>query len=197
GLPYPTPPRPPPKPPTGRPPPMILPKVVRSGRRPSFSWAPPQAVRNEITSSRIIKIPSRSVTSRSRGRKPSTGGSRPPLHMYGSTMTAAMAAPSLVRISSHASGSFHGNTTVFLSTAGGMPADHASGLGRRGGPHDLLSPVTLTMTHSWVPWKAPSNLASLGREVNARARRTAFMVASVPELVKRRLSTEGRRRGVI
>src|SRR6185436_16803311 len=112
----------------------------------------------------------------------------------GSTMTAAREDASLARISSQASGSFHGSTTVLLSTAGGMPADHATGLGRRRLPHDFVSPLTLTMTQSWVPWKAPSNLASLGRSVNARAKRTAFIVASVPEFVKRRLSTEGTRR---
>ncbi len=147
-----------------------------------------------MTSSKISTMPWRSVTSRSFGRKPSTGGSSPPLHMNGSTMSAAIEEASLVRISSQASGSFHGNTTVFLSTPAGMPADHAMGLGRRRLPHALVSPVTLTMTASWVPWKAPSNLASLGRSVKARARRTAFIVASVPELVKRRLSTEGTRR---
>ena len=75
-----------------------------------------------------------------------------------------------------------------------MPADHATGLGLRRLPHVLVSPVTLTMTQSWVPWKAPSNLASFGRLVNARARRTAFIVASVPEFVKRTLSTDGTRR---
>src|SRR5215510_3092170 len=102
-------------------------------------------------------------------------------------ISAATLAASAVRISSHASGSFHGRTTVCFSTAGGIPADQATGLGLRRLPHDFVSPVTLTMTQSWVPWKAPSNLASLGRLVNARASRTAFIVASVPELVKRRL----------
>jgi len=79
----------------------------------------------------------------------------------------------------------------------GIPADQAIGLGLRRLPHDFVSPVTLTITQSWVPWKAPSNFASFVRVVNARARRTAFIVASVPEFVKRRLSTEGTRRVII
>jgi hypothetical protein len=109
-------------------------------------------------------------------------------------MTAAIASASLPRISSHASASFHGSTTTCLSTAGGMPSDQATGLGRRRLPAVLGSGVTLTITQSWVPWKAPSNFAIFGRPVNARASRTAFIVASVPEFVKRRRSTEGSRR---
>src|SRR5262249_57471017 len=112
-------------------------------------------------------------------------------------MSAATLAGLAVRICAEASGSFQGSTTVCLSTAGGMPADQAIGLGLRRLPHDFVSPVTLTITQSWVPWKAPSNLASLGRLVNARARRTAFIVASVPEMVKRRLSTDGTRRTIL
>src|SRR5439155_567974 len=64
----------PPKAPTGRPPPMIFPNVVRSGRTPNRSCAPPHAIRNEMTSSKIRTIPWRSVSARRRGRNPSAGG---------------------------------------------------------------------------------------------------------------------------
>jgi len=75
-----------------------------------------------------------------------------------------------------------------------MPADQATGLGRLRLPAAFGSGDTLTITQSWVPWNAPSNFAIFGRPVKARARRTAFMVASVPEFVKRRLSSDGIRR---
>src|SRR2546428_821443 len=92
----------PPKAPTGRPPPMILPNVVRSGRTPKRSCAPPHAIRNEMTSSKIRRIPWRSVSARSRWRNPSTGGITPPIPRSGSTMTAARCLASASMIASHA-----------------------------------------------------------------------------------------------
>ena len=83
---------------------------------------------------------------------------------------------------------------VCLSTAGGIPADQASDFGRLRLPPAFGSPLTLTITQSWVPWYAPSNFAIFCRPVNARASRTAFIVASVPEFVKRTVSTDGTRR---
>ena len=48
----------PPKAPTGRPPPMILPKVVRSGSMPKRAWAPPKAARKPVmTSSKMSRAP--------------------------------------------------------------------------------------------------------------------------------------------
>ena len=55
-------------------------------------------------------------------------------------------------------------------------------------PAAFAGGVTLTSAQSCVPWYAPSNFAIFGRPVNARATRTAFIVASVPEFVKRTLS---------
>ena len=183
----------PPKAPTGRPPPMILPKVVRSGRTPKRSWAPPHAVRNEMTSSKISRMPCRSVTSRSRGRKPSTGGISPALHMNGIDDDGGDDAASLLRGSPR--------RPRRRSTAARRRASATAG-GHPRRPRDRLGPppaartpsrrrVTLTITQSCVPWKAPSNFAIFGRPVKARARRTAFIVASVPELVKRTLSHRG------
>jgi len=61
----------PPNAPTGRPPPMILPSVVRSGVIFSISWTPPRASRKPvITSSKISTAP---CACREPGR---TGGSR-------------------------------------------------------------------------------------------------------------------------
>ena len=131
---------------------MILPNVVRSGRIPNRSWAPPHAVRNEITSSKISTILCRSVISRRRARNPSTGGIRPALHIIGSTIRQASCVASSSRISAHASASFHGSTTTCLSTAGGTPDDQATGLGRLRLPVPLPSPpLTLTITQSCVP----------------------------------------------
>ena len=49
-----------------------------------------------MTSSKIRRMPSRSVTARSRSRKPSAGGIIPPLARRGSTMTAATLGPFLL-----------------------------------------------------------------------------------------------------
>ena len=131
---------------------MILPNVVRSGRTPRRSCAPPQATRNEITSSKISTIPCRSVIARRRCRKPSAGAISPALQSSGSTMRHARWAASASRICSHASGSFQGSTTTCFRTAGGKPADQATDFGRLRLPPAFGSPPTLTMTQSWVPW---------------------------------------------
>ena len=49
--------------------------------------------------------------------------SRPALAMSGSTMRAAMSRPCFSRIFAPASASFHGRTTVCLSTVSGTPAE--------------------------------------------------------------------------
>ncbi len=104
-----------------------------------------------MTSSKMSTIPCRSVISRSRARKPSTGAINPALHIIGSTMRQARFAASASRISAQASTSFHGRTTTCFSTAGGTPADQATGLGRLRLPVDFASPLTLTITQSCVP----------------------------------------------
>ena len=58
------------------------------------------------------------------------------------------------------------------------------------------TPAVPAITPSCVPWYERSNLATSGRPVNARAARMANIVASVPELVKRRRSTDGTRRRI-
>ena len=65
----------PPKAPMFRPPPMTLPKQVRSASMPYSSWAPPRATRKPVmTSSKISSAPTRSHSARSAARKPSAGG---------------------------------------------------------------------------------------------------------------------------
>ena len=67
----------PPNAPTGSPPPMTLPRHVRSGRTPSRPWAPPRATRKPvITSSKISSAPTRSHSARRPSRKPGRGGTR-------------------------------------------------------------------------------------------------------------------------
>ena len=46
-------------------------------------------------------------------------------------------------------------------------------------------------TPSCQPWKCPVNFTTFGRPVQARARRSARWVASVPDMVKRTSSAEG------
>ena len=52
---------------------------------------------------------------------------------------------------------------------------------------------TENITVSWCPWYEPSILTMTSRPVAARATRMASMVASVPELAKRTLSSSKRR----
>ncbi len=81
----------PPKAPTGRPPPITLPKVERSGRTPSSSCAPPFARRKPvITSSKMRSAPCASQRRRSPSWKPGSGRIRPALPGIGSTMIAAI-----------------------------------------------------------------------------------------------------------
>ncbi len=72
--------------------------------------------------------------------------------MSGSRMSAAMSRPCFSRIFTQASISFHGNTTVCLSTASGTPAEYATGFGRLREPAFAGSGDTLTSTQSCVPW---------------------------------------------
>ena len=130
---------------------MILPSVVRSGRMPKRSWAPPGATRNEMTSSKIRRMPRRSVASRSPSRKPSRTGIIPPLASIGSTMRQAMSPPCFSRILTQAAVSFHGSTTTCFITMGGTPDDHDTDLGRLREPATAGSGATLTSTQSCVP----------------------------------------------
>ena len=76
--------------PIGRPPPITLPNVVRSGVTSYLAWAPPASRRNPvITSSKISRAPTRSHSARSPSRNPAAGATTPMLAATGSTMTAA------------------------------------------------------------------------------------------------------------
>ena len=64
----------PPTAPIGRPPPITLPNVVRSGVTSYFAWAPPVSRRNPvITSSKTSSAPTRSHSARSPSRNPGRG----------------------------------------------------------------------------------------------------------------------------
>ena len=78
----------------GSPPPTILPRMVRSGRIPKRSWAPPRATRNPvITSSKTSSAPEASQSLRSASKKPGSGGTTPIFPATGSTSTAASPSP--------------------------------------------------------------------------------------------------------
>ena len=68
--------------------------------------------------------------------------------------------------------------------------------GAEAGPAFSSGGATLISTASWLPWYPPSNLATRGRPLTPRSRRTECRVASVPELVKRMRSTESTRRHI-
>ena len=79
------------------------------------------------------------------------------------------------------SGASEGRTRTVSPTAPGTPE------GSRGAPAGP-SPATTESPH---PWKCSAILATMSRPVAARASRSASMVASVPDEVKRTRSTEG------
>ena len=75
--------------------------MVRSGRTPNSSCAPPRATRKPvITSSKTSSAPDASQRLRSASRKPGAGGTTPMFPATGSTMMAAR--PSLCRITASA-----------------------------------------------------------------------------------------------
>ena len=78
------------------------------------------------------------------------------------------------------------------STPSGWPGYSGIAVGPLGSSR-LAGGLTLTATCSWAPWYPPSNLASLCLPVNAHAARMAMSVPSVPEFVKRIVSSEGMR----
>ena len=75
---------------SGRPPPTIFPRIVRSGGTPKRSCAPPRATRKPvITSSKTSSAPDASQSARSASRKPGAGGTQPMFPATGSTKIAA------------------------------------------------------------------------------------------------------------
>lgn len=97
---------------TGQPPASALPYTARSGVTPKCRAAPPSASRNPVmTSSKTSTAPARSVSSRTRSRKPALGGMAPALHIIGSQMTAAISAPCRSNSAVRASASLKGTTS--------------------------------------------------------------------------------------
>ena len=79
---------------SGSPPPTILPRMVRSGRTPKRSCAPPRATRKPvITSSKTSSAPLASQSRRSASRNPGSGGTTPMFPATGSTTIAASPSP--------------------------------------------------------------------------------------------------------
>ena len=96
------------------------------------------------------------------------------------------------RMRSQAARSLYGSTMTSRSTPSGWPGYSGIAVGPPGSSR-LAGGLTLTATCSWAPWYPPSNLASLCLPVNAHAARMAISVPSVPEFVKRIVSSEGMR----
>ena len=111
----------------------------------------------------------------------------------GSRIRQAISSPRSASSCSKASASLNGTTSVYLAVSAGMPADI--------GVVELMSRLptasalgsTENITASWCPWYEPSILTMTSRPVAARATRMASIVASVPELANRTLSSSKRR----
>ena len=97
----------------------------------------------------------------------------------GSTMTAAT--------SSSSSGTrLYGTTSVSATAPAGTPAVP--------GRPSVATPLPPAASRASVaPWKLPWNVTMRSRPVNPRARRTAVLVASVPEFISRTSSQLGTR----
>ena len=87
----------------GSPPPMTLPKVIRSGVTPSRPNQPDGLTRKPVrTSSRMSSAPCRAVISRSAALNPSRGGTTPMLAGQASAMTQAISSPDSAKAASTA-----------------------------------------------------------------------------------------------
>jgi hypothetical protein len=109
----------------------------------------------------------------------------------GSMIRQAISSPRSASSAPSASASLKGTTALHASMPAGMP--RPIGMGSGTGPSFSASGMTENITASWCPWYEPSILATTSRPVAPRASRTASMVASVPELVKRTRSRRKRR----
>jgi len=87
--------------------------------------------------------------------------------------------------------SLNGATTTVSSNALGTPGQEGSVRGNLSRPAASRGGAWLNARESWKPWQPPSHFMTLSLPVQARARRTAACVASLPELTKPTFSTPG------
>ena len=121
---------------TGSPPPMLLARHTMSGFTPNRSVPPPYAITTPVlTSSKMSTIPWAVASSRTRSRKPGSGGTTPMLYWIGSTMMAAISPRWRSRMASSASALLNGATIVSASRERGMPAVAGTVFGASTGAH--------------------------------------------------------------
>ena len=165
----------PPTAPIGRPPPITLPNVVRSGVTSYFAWAPPEPRRNPvITSSNTSRAPTRSHSARSPSRKPGAGRRHPCWRRPARRSRAATRSSSV------------GHHVVrHDERLGDRAGGHA---GRAGQPErgDAAAAGGEQRVGGAVEVAVEDTIRS--RPVKPRARRTAVLVASVPEFISRTCS---------
>ena len=101
----------PPNAPNDIPPPIYLPKLVRSGFTPRTDCSPPGASREVITSSRISSAPAFVAASRSACRNAGSAAMHPPPPIIGSRMIAASFSAFCCTSASVPSISLYGATT--------------------------------------------------------------------------------------
>ena len=97
----------------GSPPPITLPKVMRSPATPSRPYQPDLVTRNPVsTSSMISSAPYSPHSADSSSLKPADGGTTPMLAGQASVMTHAMSLPFAANACRTASASLYGSTSV-------------------------------------------------------------------------------------
>mmetsp|Transcript_33614 Transcript_33614/g.85112 ORF Transcript_33614/g.85112 Transcript_33614/m.85112 type:complete len:284 (+) Transcript_33614:745-1596(+) len=136
----------PPYAPTGRPPPMTLPMVVRSGVMPKYSWAQPLEMRKPVmTSSKHSTAPSALVISRRPCRNSLVGGMKPPLPTTGSRMTPAISPLLAANSALTSSRSPYVAVSVAAAVEAGTP-------GESGRPRVATPEPAFTRKESAWPW---------------------------------------------
>ncbi len=132
---------------TGRPPPMTLPKVNRSGVQPgstvpaSRPHQPAGPTRKPVsTSSSTSSAPCSAVIRRSAALNPGAEGTTPMLAGCASVMTTAIRSPWRAKASSTAATSLYGRTRVSAAVAAVTPAEPGSPSVARPEPAAARSP---------------------------------------------------------
>ena len=160
--------------PIGTPEPRPLASGITSGTMPAHWCANHLPVRPmpHCTSSKISCAPTSVQRARSAARNSRPMSKAPPTPCTGSTMTAAVSASTCAAMAP-------------ISRRGTQPTSK----GARGNSYHFLSaPQVMAPAAAVRPWNAPSMATTFVRRVILKAMRSAFSLASAPELTKNTVS---------
>ncbi len=111
----------------GRPPPITLPKVIRSAAMPSRPNQPDRVTRNPVsTSSMISSAPYSWQSPASSSLNPAAGGTTPMFAGHASVITQAICSPCSANACRTAAASLYGSTSVSAAIAPVTPGESGS-----------------------------------------------------------------------